>query len=69
LQPLEGFSRTRPCPGPQVRELLMLLLMAFWQEDVKFLADVVLMIAGEDQRADLDLGDDSRAGPGGPRLR
>jgi ubiquinone biosynthesis protein len=41
--------------GPQVRELLMLLLMAFWQEDVKFLADVVLMIAGEDQRADLNL--------------
>ncbi|HEX8099107.1 MAG TPA: universal stress protein, partial [Actinomycetota bacterium] len=27
----------------------------FWQEDVPFLADVVLMIAGEDQRADINL--------------
>jgi ubiquinone biosynthesis protein len=42
--------------GPEVRELLMLLLMAFWQEDVAFLSDVVLMIAGEDQRADIDVG-------------
>jgi ubiquinone biosynthesis protein len=42
--------------GPEIRELLMLLLMAFWQEDVSFLSDVVLMIAGEDQRSDLDLG-------------
>jgi ubiquinone biosynthesis protein len=42
--------------GPEVRELLMLMLMAFWQEDVSFLSDVVLMIAGEDQRADIDVG-------------
>jgi ubiquinone biosynthesis protein len=42
--------------GPEIRELLMLLLMAFWQEDVGFLTDVVLMIAGEDQRADIDVG-------------
>jgi predicted unusual protein kinase regulating ubiquinone biosynthesis (AarF/ABC1/UbiB family)/nucleotide-binding universal stress UspA family protein len=41
--------------GPEMRELLVLMLMAFWQEDVGFLADVVLMIAGEDQRADIDL--------------
>lgn len=41
--------------GPEIRELLVLMLMAFWQEDVPFLSDVVLMIAGEDQRADLDL--------------
>ena len=41
--------------GPQVRELLMLLLMAFWQEDVGFLSDVVLMLAGEDQRTDIDI--------------
>jgi len=41
--------------GPEVRELLVLLLMAFWQEDVGFLTDVVLMIAGGDQRADVDL--------------
>jgi ubiquinone biosynthesis protein len=41
--------------GGEVRELLMLLLMAFWQEDVGFLTDVTLMIAGEDQRLDVDL--------------
>jgi ubiquinone biosynthesis protein len=41
--------------GPELRELLVLMLMAFWQEDVPFLSDVVLMIAGEDQRADIDL--------------
>jgi predicted unusual protein kinase regulating ubiquinone biosynthesis (AarF/ABC1/UbiB family) len=42
--------------GADVRELLMLLLMAFWQEDVSFLTDVTLMIAGEDQRLDVDVG-------------
>jgi ubiquinone biosynthesis protein len=42
--------------GPEVRELLMLLLMAFWQEDVGFLSDVTLMLAGEDQRSDIDIG-------------
>jgi ubiquinone biosynthesis protein len=31
---------------PEVRELVMLLLLAFWQEDVPFLADVVLMLGG-----------------------
>jgi ubiquinone biosynthesis protein len=41
--------------GPEIRELLMLLLMAFWQEDSSFLTDVTLMIAGEDQRADIDV--------------
>jgi ubiquinone biosynthesis protein len=41
--------------GPEVRDLLLNMLMAFWQEDVPFLADVVLMLAGEDQRADVDL--------------
>jgi ubiquinone biosynthesis protein len=41
--------------GPEVRELLVLLLMSFWQEDVPFLSDVVLMIAGQDQRADIDM--------------
>jgi ubiquinone biosynthesis protein len=29
---------------PEVRELVLLLLLAFWQEDVPFLADVVLML-------------------------
>jgi predicted unusual protein kinase regulating ubiquinone biosynthesis (AarF/ABC1/UbiB family)/nucleotide-binding universal stress UspA family protein len=42
--------------GPDIRELLMLLLMAFWQEDVSFLSDVVLMLSGEDQRSDIDIG-------------
>jgi predicted unusual protein kinase regulating ubiquinone biosynthesis (AarF/ABC1/UbiB family)/nucleotide-binding universal stress UspA family protein len=41
--------------GPEVRELLVLMLMSFWQEDVPFLADVVLMIAGQDQRVDIDV--------------
>src|SRR5207249_2245230 len=41
--------------GPEIRELLILLLMAFWQEDVSFLTDVTLMIAGEDQRLDVDV--------------
>jgi predicted unusual protein kinase regulating ubiquinone biosynthesis (AarF/ABC1/UbiB family)/nucleotide-binding universal stress UspA family protein len=41
--------------GSDVRELLMLMLMSFWQEDVPFLSDVVLMIAGQDQRVDIDV--------------
>jgi predicted unusual protein kinase regulating ubiquinone biosynthesis (AarF/ABC1/UbiB family)/nucleotide-binding universal stress UspA family protein len=42
--------------GPEIRELLVLMLMAFWQEDVSFLSDVVLMIAGSDQRPDIEIG-------------
>jgi ubiquinone biosynthesis protein len=41
--------------GPQIRQHLMLLLLAFWQEDVTFLTDVTLMLTGEDQRPDIDL--------------
>ncbi|MBI4261816.1 MAG: universal stress protein [Actinobacteria bacterium] len=41
--------------GPEVRDLLLNMLMAFWQEDVPFLADTVLMLAGADQRQDIDL--------------
>jgi ubiquinone biosynthesis protein len=41
--------------GPEVRDLMLNLLMAFWQEDVPYLADVVLMLAGAEQRADLDV--------------
>jgi ubiquinone biosynthesis protein len=41
--------------GPDVRELLMLMLMSFWQEDVSFLSDVTLMLSGEDQRSDIDV--------------
>jgi ubiquinone biosynthesis protein len=40
---------------PETRQLMLLLLMAFWREDVDFLSDVVLMLAGEDDRADLDV--------------
>ncbi len=40
--------------GPDLREDMMLLLMAFWQEDVSFLMDVTLMLSGGTGRADLD---------------
>jgi ubiquinone biosynthesis protein len=40
---------------PETRQLMLLLLMAFWREDVEFLSDVVLMLAGEEGRADLDI--------------
>ncbi len=41
--------------GPEMREQMMLLLMAFWQEDVGFLTDVSLMLAGAIDRSDLDV--------------
>jgi ubiquinone biosynthesis protein len=41
--------------GADMREQLMLLLMAFWQEDVGFLTDVTLMLAGAIDRSDLDV--------------
>jgi predicted unusual protein kinase regulating ubiquinone biosynthesis (AarF/ABC1/UbiB family) len=40
---------------PQTRELVLLLLMAFWQEDAGFLTEVVLQLGGDDQRSDIDL--------------
>jgi predicted unusual protein kinase regulating ubiquinone biosynthesis (AarF/ABC1/UbiB family)/nucleotide-binding universal stress UspA family protein len=40
---------------PSMRQQLMLVLMAFWQEDVAFLTDVTLMLAGGIDRADLDV--------------
>jgi ubiquinone biosynthesis protein len=40
--------------GAEMREQMMLLLMAFWQEDVSFLTDVSLMLAGAIDRTDLD---------------
>jgi predicted unusual protein kinase regulating ubiquinone biosynthesis (AarF/ABC1/UbiB family)/nucleotide-binding universal stress UspA family protein len=40
--------------GPEMREHMMLLLMAFWQQDVGFLSDVTLMLAGAIDRSDLD---------------
>jgi ubiquinone biosynthesis protein len=41
--------------GPEMREQLMLMLMAFWQEDVGFLTDITLMLAGSIDRSDLDV--------------
>jgi ubiquinone biosynthesis protein len=41
--------------GAEMRESMMLLLMAFWQEDVGFLTDVTLMLAGAIDRSDLDI--------------
>ncbi|MGB2952526.1 MAG: AarF/UbiB family protein [Gaiellaceae bacterium] len=35
---------------PETRELVLLLLLAFWQEDVSFLTEVVLMLAGSEAR-------------------
>jgi len=40
--------------GPDLRENMMLLLMAFWQEDAGFLTDVTLMLSGGADRTDLD---------------
>ena len=41
--------------GPGMRENLTLLLMAFWQQDVAFLTDVSLMLAGDEVPPDLDV--------------
>jgi ubiquinone biosynthesis protein len=39
----------------EMREQMMLLLMAFWQEDVGFLSDISLMLSGAIDRSDLDV--------------
>jgi ubiquinone biosynthesis protein len=36
------------------RDLLALVVMAFWQEDASFLTELVLMLGGDQQRADID---------------
>ena len=41
---------------PDLREALLLLLLAFWQEDVPFLADVMLALSGEQPHAAFDAG-------------
>ena len=41
--------------GAEMREQLLLLLMAFSQEDVGFLTDVTLMLANAIERSDLDV--------------
>src|SRR2546421_1365505 len=40
--------------GPELRELLVLLLLAFSRDDPKFLAEAVLMLAGDERRLNLD---------------
>ena len=40
--------------GPEMREQMVLLMMAFWQEDAAFLTEVTLTMAGADSRRDLD---------------
>jgi ubiquinone biosynthesis protein len=40
--------------GPELRENLMLVLLAFWQQDASFLTDVTLMLTGAIDRTDLD---------------
>lgn len=41
--------------GPELRERLMLVLLAFWQQDAGFLTDVTLMLTGAIDRSDLDV--------------
>lgn len=41
--------------GADLREHLLLLLMALWKEDVDFLSDVTLMMTGSLDRSDLDV--------------
>ena len=40
--------------APEVREVLVLLLLAFWRNDPAFLAEAMLMLAGHEQPTDLD---------------
>jgi ubiquinone biosynthesis protein len=41
--------------GPELREILILLMLAFARDDPQFLAEAMLLLAGEERRADLDL--------------
>ena len=41
--------------APDHRELLIVLLLAFARNDPRFLAEAMLMLAGEERRADVDL--------------
>jgi predicted unusual protein kinase regulating ubiquinone biosynthesis (AarF/ABC1/UbiB family) len=40
---------------PEAKELMLLLLLAFWQEDTSFLGDILLMLAGDEPRPNLDI--------------
>jgi ubiquinone biosynthesis protein len=42
---------------PDVRLLLLLLVMAFWRDDAPFLAETLLMLSGPDGPSGLDLGE------------
>jgi ubiquinone biosynthesis protein len=39
----------------ELRELMLLLLLAFWRNDARFLAEVMLILSGDERPADLDL--------------
>jgi predicted unusual protein kinase regulating ubiquinone biosynthesis (AarF/ABC1/UbiB family) len=41
--------------GPELREVLILLLLAFARDDPKFLTEAILLLSGEERRDDLDL--------------
>ena len=41
--------------APEARELLIVLLLAFARNDPQFLSEAVLMLAGEERRADIDM--------------
>jgi predicted unusual protein kinase regulating ubiquinone biosynthesis (AarF/ABC1/UbiB family) len=41
--------------GPELREQILLLLLAFWREDAHFLAEVVLMLSGDEGNSEVDL--------------
>ena len=41
--------------GAELREVLILLMLAFARDDPQFLAETMLLLAGEERRADLDL--------------
>ena len=49
---------------PDVRLMLLLLVMAFWRDDAPFLAETLLMLSGPEAPADLDL-ERPRARPAG----
>jgi ubiquinone biosynthesis protein len=41
--------------GPEARELLIVLLLAFARNDPQFLSEAVLLLAGEERRTDIDM--------------
>jgi len=40
---------------PRVRALVLLVLLAFWREDAAFLGELLVILAGEDAPADVDM--------------